>query len=117
MIGTILLEGLEIECIVGIYPFEREKEQVLMVDLEIDRDFAAAAASDAVEDTVDYVALAALLTELAQRRKYKLLETFAEEAAAALIKEFGARRALVKIMKPGAVKAASWPAVRVERRA
>ncbi|MCB1282228.1 MAG: dihydroneopterin aldolase, partial [Salinibacterium sp.] len=43
MIGTISVEGLEIECIIGIHPEERDKPQVLLVDVELDRDFAAAA--------------------------------------------------------------------------
>lgn len=116
MIGQILLEGLEIECVIGIYPHEREMTQLLLVDIEIDRDFAAAAKHDTVEHTVDYVDLAKALTNLAVTRQYRLLETFAEEAAALLIRDFAALRAIVKIMKPGAVEGANWPAVRVERR-
>lgn len=116
MIGTIFLEGLEIECVIGIYPHERTKEQLLLVDCQIDRDLAAAVKSDDVKDTVDYVHLAQALTKLAKDRKYKLIETFAEEGAALLIRDFGALRAEIKIMKPGAVEGANWPAVRVERR-
>jgi 7,8-dihydroneopterin aldolase/epimerase/oxygenase len=106
MIGTILLEGLEIACVVGIYPHERTRE----------RDFAAAARTEDVASTVDYCALADALTALARERRYQLIETFAEEAAALLIARFGALRALVKVKKPGAVPGADWPAVRVERR-
>ncbi len=116
MIGTIFIEGLKIDCVIGIYPHERVKEQTLIVDCALDRDFAAAAMSDHVKDTVDYVHLADALTNLAKTRKYKLLETFAEEGAALVIREFAAARVGLKIMKPGAVPRANWPAVYVERR-
>ena len=115
MIGTIMVEGLEISCIVGIHPHEREEEQALYVDVEIDRDFASATKSEKVDDTVDYVALASKLTELAVKNQYQLIETFAEDAANILIDDFGAERAAVKIMKPAAVPEANWAAVKVER--
>jgi len=117
VIGTILLEGLEIECIVGIHTAEREAPQLLLVDAELDRDFARAAASESVAETVDYVDLAGALTELAHTGAYQLLETFAEDACRLMLERFGGSRAAVKVMKPAAVPAASWAAVRVERHA
>lgn len=117
MIGTILVEGLEIECIVGIHPEERTTPQLLLVDAELDRDFAAAAESESVGETVDYVDLAEALTTLALDRRYQLIETFAAEACDLLIERFGALRVAVKVMKPGAVPKASWAAVRLERTA
>ena len=116
MIGTIYVEGLEIECIIGIHPEERENPQLILVDAELDRDFAPAASSENVDDTVDYVDLAAALTEMAVERQYQLLETYAEEAAGMMLDRFGGQRSAVKVMKPAAVPLASWAAVKVERR-
>ncbi len=116
MIGTIGLRGLRIDCVVGIYDHERTGTQALFVDVEVDRDFTAAAASDNVGDTLDYDVLAALLTDLATERRYQLLETFAEEGAALLLAEFGdVQRVRLEIRKPAAVPAAECSLVRVER--
>ena len=117
MIATIAVEGLEIECIIGVLPTERETPQVIFVDVEIDRDISAAVHEDDVARTVDYVEIARLIQDVAQERKFQLIETLAEVGAKAVLDGFGAERAKIKIMKPSAIPAASWAAVTVERRA
>ena len=117
MRGIIGLEALRIDCIIGIHPQERVTEQPVLLDLEVEQDFAAAAASDNFTHTSDYSTMAELLTELAQRREYQLLETFAEEAAAMLFETLPEITALrLKIRKPQAVPAAAASFVRIERR-
>ncbi len=115
MKGTILLESLEIECIVGIHPHERSEPQKLLIDVELDRDFDAAQATEDVEHTVDYVELADALTELAVRGRFHLIETYAERAAEMIIEKFRADRVALEVKKPAAVPRARWAAVRVER--
>jgi len=116
MIGTTGLKGLQIDCIVGIYEHERTKTQPLMVDVELDYDFAAAARSDAIGDTVDYDHVAAGIAELAQRRGFQLIETMAEETAAMLLGRLAQVQTVrVEIRKPDAVPAAACSFVRVER--
>jgi dihydroneopterin aldolase len=116
MIGTTGLQGLQVECIVGIHPHERESPQTVIVDVDLDYDFAAAAASDAVGDAVDYDGVAREITELAQHGKFHLIETMAEEAAAMLLARSAlVRRVRLEVRKPAAVPAASCSFVRVER--
>jgi len=114
--GTIGLRRLRIDCIVGIQPHEREEPQPLFVDVELERDFARAADSESVVDTVDYDQVATALSRLAQERRYQLIETFAEEAAALLLQSFeGVLAIRITIEKPQAVQAADAAFVRVER--
>jgi dihydroneopterin aldolase len=116
MIGTTGLKGLQIDCIVGIYELERKKIQPIMVDVELDYDFAAAARSDAIRDAVDYDQVAAGIAELAQQRRFQLIETMAEETAAMLLGSLAQVRTVrVEIRKPDAVPAAACSFVRVER--
>lgn len=117
MIGIIGLIALRIDCIIGIHPQERVTVQPVLLDLEVEQDFAAAAADDDFTHTSDYSAMAEQLTELAQRREYQLLETFAEEAAAMLFESLPEITALrLEIRKPEAVPAAAASFVRIERR-
>ena len=116
MIGTAGLQSLQIDCIVGIFKHERATAQRVVMDIEVDYDFAAAAASDAIGDAVDYAAAAQSVTELVQRRQFQLIETMAEETAAMLL----ATRPHVQVVrleirKPAAVPAAACSFVRVER--
>lgn len=116
MIGTTGLQGLRVDCIVGIYEHERRATQAVVMDIELDYDFAAAAASDAIGDAVDYDGVASRVTELATRRAFQLIETMAEETAALLLATLPeVRRVRLEIRKPAAVPAAACSFVRVER--
>ena len=117
MVGTAGLKDLRVDCIVGVYEHERHTPQTLMVDVEIDYDFAAAAASDAIGDAVDYDRVAAAVTGLAERRQFQLIETMAEETAGMLLEQLAAAQAVrLEIRKPAAVPAAACSFVRVERK-
>ena len=116
MIGTTGVRDLRVDCIVGVYDYERLARQTVFVDVELDYDFAAAAASDAIADAVDYDGVVAVITDLAERRAFQLIETMAEESAAMLLARLPqVRRVRVEIRKPAAVPSASCSFVRVER--
>lgn len=116
MIGTTGLQGLRVECIVGIHPHERETPQSVLFDIDLDYDFAAAATGDAIAGAVDYTVVASQITDLAQRRQFQLIEAMVEESAAMLLAQFPQVRTVrIEIRKPAAVPAASCSFVRVER--
>lgn len=116
MIGTAGLQGLKVECIVGIHPHERETRQSVLLDIDLDYDFAPATAEDGIAHAVDYTRAASLATELAEQRGFQLIETMAEEISAALLATFPqVRRVRLEIRKPAAVPAATCAFVRVER--
>jgi dihydroneopterin aldolase len=116
MKGTAGLQGLRVECIVGIHPHERETPQSVLFDIDLDYDFAAAATADAIDGAVDYTAVASQVAELAKRRQFQLIETMAEESATMLLKQFPQVAAVrIEIRKPAAVPAAACSFVRVER--
>ena len=116
MIGTAGLKNLRVDCVVGIYEHEREKSQIVMADIELDYDFAAAARSDAIGDAVDYAQVAAWFTELAEKRGFHLIETMAEHAAAMLLDRLAQVRTVrLELHKPAAVPAAACAFVRLER--
>ena len=116
MIGTTGLQSLRVECIVGIYEHERDARQAVIMDIDLDYDFAAAAASDAIGHAVDYDGVARGVTELAQQRAFQLIETMAEVTAAMLLTRLPLVRTVrLEIRKPAAVPAAACSFVRVER--
>lgn len=116
MTGTTGLKQLRVDCIVGIHPHERTHPQTVILDIELDYDFTPAASSDAIPDAVDYDLVAASVTELIQERRFRLIETMAEQAAAMLLDRVPAVRTVrLEIRKPAAVPAAACSFVRVER--
>jgi dihydroneopterin aldolase len=51
---TIELEGLGLDCVLGVYPDERDREQPVRVDLRMGLDLGTAGRSASIGDTVDY---------------------------------------------------------------
>ena len=114
--GTTGLKQLEIECIVGVYEHERTKTQPIALDIELEYDFTRPAKSDALSDAIDYDHVAKTVTELLQRRRFRLLETMAEEIAQTLFAEIKQLDTLrLEIRKPQAVPTAACSFVRIAR--
>ena len=116
LIATTGLKCLHIDCVLGVYAIEREQTQPIIMNIELDYDFAAAAASDAIGDAVDYDLVASGVTELLLARQFALLETMAEETAALLFEQHALVQTVrLEICKPKAVSAAESSFVRLER--
>lgn len=98
----ITLHGLRVRGRHGVHAFERADGQDFVVDAALDVDTAAAAASDALADTVDYGALAAELAAVVAGEPVALIETLAERLAAACLAHAGVRAAEVTVHKPQA---------------
>jgi dihydroneopterin aldolase len=112
---TIFLRDLRIETIIGIYDWERETPQTVSIDLELATDVARAAASDRIEDALDYKSIAKRLIAFVGASRYQLVETLAERIAALLRDEFDVRWVRVTVNKPGAIRGARDVGVAIER--
>lgn len=74
----IQLTGLQLNCVVGLYPKERRKKQPVRIDLGLYCDTRKAAGSTHLQDTVDYARTVAELEFLLENSRFQLLETAAE---------------------------------------
>lgn len=115
MADSVLIEGLVVETVVGVYDWERKVDQRLVVDLEMAWDNRVPGASDDVRDALDYAAVSERVTSCLQTLQPQLLEHGAEHLAAELQQTFGIRWLALTIRKPGAVPAAQSVGVRIER--
>jgi dihydroneopterin aldolase len=110
-----MIEGLAVETIIGVYDWEREVSQRLLIDLDMAWDNRVPAASDDVVDALDYAAVSERITGYLKGNQPQLLETAAEGVAGLLQREFGVRWLRLVIRKPGAVPAAMSVGVSIER--
>src|SRR5690606_38397243 len=98
------VEGIELECIVGIRPAERKRPQRVRLDVTLGLDLARAGRSGRIAHTVDYSMVLEEVTNLLYFREYRLIEMATEEIAAML---FGAHPLLdtvaVRLEKPEAL--------------
>lgn len=113
----VFIEALEIECVIGIYDWERRIRQPVVLDLEMAFDNRAPAASDKIVDALDYKAVSKRLIDFVGSSDFGLVETLAERCAAIVLDEFPVTEVRLKLSKPGAVRGARAVGVRIVRRA
>ncbi|HEY8539972.1 MAG TPA: dihydroneopterin aldolase [Steroidobacteraceae bacterium] len=112
----IFLSSLTTECIVGIWEWERRVKQTVIIDLEMAADIRKAAASDRIEDTIDYKKVAKRLLAYVGESQFHLVETLTENIAKVVITEFGVSWVKVRLNKQGAIRGARDVGVEIERR-
>jgi len=111
----VYIKALEAETIIGIYDWEREIRQKVCLDLEMGTDIRQAAATEVVDNTLDYKSVSDTLLAFIEESEFQLVETMAEEIAALVMQRFGVRWLRLRLGKPGAVPAAQDVGVIIER--
>jgi dihydroneopterin aldolase len=114
-LDIVFLRGLRIETVIGIYDWEREIKQPVVLDLEMSTDVARAAASDHIEDALNYKAVSKRLKQFVSESKFELVETLAERCAEIIRDEFRVRWVRLSLNKIGAVSDAVDVGVVIER--
>lgn len=111
----IFLGGLQVETIIGIFDWERETKQSLIIDLEIAYDISKAGVSDNIEDTLDYKALSKRLITFIEQSQFLLVEKLAEQICAIILTEFNTPWVKLTLNKKGAIRGASDVGIIIER--
>jgi len=111
----VFIRGLRAETVIGIYDWEREIRQTVEIDLEMGTDIGKAAASERIEDTLDYKAVSKRLVCFIESSQYQLVETLAEHCAGIVLDEFDVPWVRLTLNKVGAVSTARDVGVIIER--
>jgi dihydroneopterin aldolase len=111
----IFLHALKAEAIIGIYDWERQVKQTVIVDLEMNGSIRKAALSDSIDDTLNYKKVAKRVLAFIEGSQYHLVETLTEQIAMLLLSEFGLTWVRVSLSKPGAVRNSRDVGVIIER--
>lgn len=111
----IYLKDLRVETIVGINDWERRTRQTVVLDIEMASDVRRAAASDRIEDTIDYKTVATRLSAFCAASSFQLVETLAERIADILRDEFHVPWCRLRLNKQGAVRGVGDVGVIIER--
>lgn len=113
----IFLKGLTIETVIGIYDWEREIRQTVIIDLEMATDIRKAAETDDIVHTLDYKAVSKRVIGFVEESSFQLVETLAEKITEILIQEFGVPWVRLTLNKRGAISGASDVGILIERSA
>lgn len=111
----VYIRELEVRTIIGIYDWEREQQQVVSMDLEMGSDITRAAATDSIEQALDYKAVAKRIIQFVEGSEFFLVETLAERIAEIVLNEFSVPWLKLRLGKPGAVTGSRDVGVVIER--
>lgn len=124
MSDSLRIDGLELQCVIGIYPHERERPQPLIVDLELVLDTRLAATTGALEQSVHYALVASEAFFVLTHGQFGLLETAAHALARWILLPPApgeARSAVdavqVRLTKPEALGGRARPSLSIRRTA
>jgi 7,8-dihydroneopterin aldolase/epimerase/oxygenase len=95
----ITLSGIKLYPRIGTDPGEQDAPQECLADLSVWGDFSAAAATDSLDRSIDYVRILAIVRQAATSREYNLLETLAQGIARAVLQSFPLHRVRIKLRK------------------
>ncbi len=114
-VDIIYLSDLRIETVIGIFDWERRVKQIVSLDIEMATDIRRAAASDHIDDTLDYKAVAKRLIEFVGGSEFQLVETLAERITGIILDEYNVPWVRLRLNKQGAVRGARDVGVIIER--
>lgn len=84
----VYLRDLKVDCVIGVYDWERRVRQALYIDIDMATDIRKAAASDGIQDTLDYKAVSKRIQQYVGDSSFQLVETLAEKIAGMVLQEF-----------------------------
>jgi 7,8-dihydroneopterin aldolase/epimerase/oxygenase len=111
----IFIHALKTETIVGIFDWERQVKQTVVMDIEFSANIAKAATSDCIDDTLNYKGVAKRVLAFVDGSSFHLVETLAEHIAMLILEEFGVSWVRISLSKPGAIRSSRDVGVVLER--
>jgi len=112
---TIFVGDLRVETVIGIWDWERRIRQTVSIDLELAADIRQAAATDNIDDALNYKAVAKRVQQFVGESNFQLVESLAEKIATLILEEFPVPSVQVRVNKPGAIRGARDVGVLIRR--
>jgi dihydroneopterin aldolase len=112
---TIFIHALKTETIIGIFDWERQVKQTVVLDIEMSADIRKAARSDSIADTLNYKAVAKRVLAFVAASQFHLVETLSEHIAMLILDEFEVDSVRIVLSKPGAVRNSRDVGIMLER--
>ncbi|MCC2604965.1 dihydroneopterin aldolase [Planctobacterium marinum] len=112
----IIINGLEIDTIIGVYNWERQNSQKVILNLTLLTELNSAMKSDQVKDTIDYAAVVERIEKLSDSHHPELVEKFADLIFADLFSAFPLAEIQLEILKPDILKQVQSVGIAVTRK-
>ena len=111
----IFLSEVKIQTKLGVPAWERMVAQTILLDVEIAMPTSKSCQTDAIGDTMDYVAIVNSMRQTLAEKSFQLVEALAEHLCNLIMQEFGAPWVKIKVAKPGILPGVRALGVVIER--
>lgn len=116
MSDKILIRGLRVPCIIGLWDWERQVRQELLMDIDLFVDTSKAGAADDMLQSVSYAEVAELVLADSSASRFQLIEALGAHLINRILEKFPpVERLRLEIKKPGAVPEADYVGIELER--
>lgn len=112
----VIIEGLQVDAVIGIFDWERQILQPVVIDLELGCDIDRAAQSDHIDDAINYKAVCDAVSDLVIATKAQLIERLAALIADQILSDYLAvQHVKVTVRKPSAITNTTAVGICIER--
>lgn len=112
---VVFIKGLKVEAVIGVFDWERAITQPLLIDIVLETDISAAAASDDVSDALSYKEVCDDVSEWCKEIQAKLLEHLAGQISDKIFAKYDCQKITLSIAKPTAITQADAVGVQITR--
>lgn len=115
-VDKVIIEGLRVDAVIGVFDWERQILQPVLIDLELSCDISRAAQTDHIDDAVNYKAVCDEVSQLIIETKAQLIERLAELIAQHILTHYQAvQHVKVAVRKPTAISNTTAVGISIER--
>jgi FolB domain-containing protein len=100
----ITIENLRLRTIIGINDWERDTEQDVVVNVELELERGTVFARDTIDETVDYKQLNKRIIDEVEQSSFFLIEKLCDHLLVLVMEDHRVERARVRVAKPGALR-------------
>ena len=111
----VFINDLLARGIIGVYDWEREIQQDILINIIIETDTQQAADNDQIQNCIDYDTLSKKVLSWVESSQRLTVEALASDIAKICLNETLAEKVTVRVEKPGAVRFAKSVGVEITR--
>jgi FolB domain-containing protein len=111
----VVIKNLVARGIIGVYEWERDKPQEILINICLYGDLQHAGKTDNIDDSINYKTVAKGAQALAENCQRLTVEALAHDIAEYCLETQGVQKVRVRVEKPGAVRFAESVGVEIER--
>lgn len=111
----VFIKDLLVRGIIGVYDWEREQSQDILININIKTDTYQAGLADDIKNCIDYDVLTKRVKSLVGKSQRFTVEALAEDIANLCLEDPNAISVQIRIEKPGAVESAKSVGVEIVR--